>query len=140
MMMIRKPWGFPNLYRDLDQLFHASTGEERPQTMTPAVDVREEEEHFLLQADLPGVAKEEIEVKVEENTLILSGSRELDSEEERDGYHYRERRSGTFSRSFNLGDNVSPEGIEATYRDGVLTVTLPKKPEAKPRQIPVEVN
>ena len=140
MMMIRRPWGFPSLYRDLDQMLRASNVEERPLTLTPSVDIREEEDHFLLQADLPGVAKEEIEVKVEENTLILSGKRELAKEEERQGYHYSERRSGTFSRSFNLGDNVNPEGIEAAYRDGVLSVTLPKKPEAQPRQIPVAVN
>jgi HSP20 family protein len=141
-MMIRRPWGFPQMHRELNHL--CRTMDEQPEeqevTWSPSVDIREEEDHFLLMADLPGVNKDEIEVKVEDNTLLLSGKRDSVSEPEASGYRYNERRFGSFSRRFRLGEGVNPTGIEAAYKDGVLTVTLPKKPEAQPRQIPVAVN
>ena len=141
-MMIRRPWGFPQLHRELNHLYRTmdQQPEEQEVTWSPSVDICEEEDHFLLMADLPGVNKDEIEVKVEDNTLLLSGKRDSVSEEETKGYRYSERRFGSFSRRFRLGEGVNPTGIEAAYKDGVLTVTLPKKPEAQPRQIPVAVN
>ena len=140
MMMIRRPWGFPNLHRELNHLSRAVERFEPESAWSPSVDIREEEDHFLLLADLPGVNKEEIEVKVEENTLLLSGKREAGIEENAEGFRYSERRFGPFMRRFRMGEGVDPAGIEAAYKDGVLSVTLPNKPEVKPRQIPVAVN
>ncbi len=103
----------------------------------PAVDIEEDESRFTIQADLPGVREEDIEITVHEGTLVLSGKREHSKEEERDGSIYRERRVGTFCRQFRLGSHVAQDGIEASYNDGVLTVVLPKKQEVLPRQIPI---
>ena len=138
MFMIRRPYGYPSFYRDLDRAV-STTSEETP-SWTPSVDIREEEDHYLLMADLPGVDRENIEVKVEDDTLLLSGNREALGEESGEGYAYSERRFGSFARRFNLGKGVYAAGIEASYKDGVLTVTIPKKEEVKPRQIPVSTN
>ena len=138
MFMIRRPFGIPNFHRDLDRRMYADT--EAAPTWSPAVDIREEEDHYLLLADLPGMKKEEIEVKVEDDVLILSGSREESNEESTDSHRYSERRFGSFARRFNLGKGVNASGIQAAYKDGVLTVTIPKREETMPRQIPVSAN
>jgi len=104
---------------------------------SPAVDISEEEDHYLIRADLPGVAEKDIEVKVHDGVLLLTGKREDTREEKAAGSYYRERRHGSFCRQFRLGDVVDPEKIEASYKGGVLEVKLPKKEESKPRQIPV---
>ncbi len=126
--------------RDLDALFARRRSDAPPRSFAPAVDIEEREDAFLLQADLPGMAEDDIEVQVHEGVLVLSGRREHEEEEEREGYRHRERRHGSFSRSFRLGDRVDPDGIEAAYDNGVLSVRLPKREEDKPRLIPVSTN
>ena len=106
----------------------------------PAVDLVEKDDHFLLTADLPGVKQEDIELTVKDGVLSLSGKREELTEEERDGAIYRERRAGSFTRTVKLGDVVDAEAIEAKFEGGVLTVTLPKRPEVKPKEIAVKIN
>ena len=140
MFMIRRPFGFPQLHRELDRMYRTVETTETEPTWAPSVDIREEEDHYLLFADLPGVDKDEIEVKVEDDTLLLSGKRDEVLDEEAHGYHYSERRFGTFQRSFNLGKGINATGIEAGYKDGVLKVTIPKREEAKPRQIAISAN
>jgi HSP20 family protein len=125
--------------RDFDGLFR-EFGNGEGVAFAPSVDIREEEGQFVLQADLPGMEQEAIQVKVENETLILTGKREETSEQEQDGRHYRERRFGSFMRSFRLGSGVDAGAIEARYDKGVLTVTIPKKEQLKPRQIPVATN
>jgi HSP20 family protein len=127
--------GLGPFFRGFDRLF--DDGE--PRGYAPAVDITEEEDHFLIKADLPGVDEKDIEVKVHDGVLLLSGKRE-ETREEEEGYSYRERRSGSFCRQFRLGRNVDAEKIEAAYKKGVLEVKLPKKEEAKPRQIAVSSN
>jgi HSP20 family protein len=106
----------------------------------PAVDVFENAQHELvLKADLPGVKKEEIDLKVENNTLTIRGERKREAEVKEEGYHRVERTSGAFARSFTLPQTVSAEGIKAEFKDGVLTVTLPAREEAKPRQVQINV-
>ena len=106
----------------------------------PAVDVVENEHHELvLTAELPGVKKEDIELKVENNTLSIRGERKRAFETKEDGYHRVERAYGSFVRSFTLPQTVSTEGIKADFKDGVLTVTLPAREEAKPRQVTINV-
>ena len=107
----------------------------------PAVDVVENDQHALvLTAELPGVKKEDIELKVENTTLTIRGERKRAFEIKEDGYHRVERTYGTFARSFTLPQTVSADGIKADFKDGVLSVTLPAREEAKPRQVSISVN
>lgn len=107
----------------------------------PAVDIRADENRYTIEADLPGMTEDRIDVRVEDNLLVLSSVEEEKTGENDDadqnGYILRERRSGGFHRSFALPKDADATGIEAVYRNGVLTVTLPKKAEAKPRQIKI---
>jgi HSP20 family protein len=122
------------LQHDIDRLFHGSSagnGESRVTGFTPSVDVVEDEGKFELFADLPGVKQEDLDIQVEKDVLTIRGERKLD----RRG----ERVAGAFSRSFTLPKHVDVENIAASLKDGVLTLTLPKRPEAKPRQIKVSV-
>jgi HSP20 family protein len=123
--------------RELDCFFRAGGGNGEPNTFAPAVDIEETEQAVVLCADLPGVEEKDIEVTVHQGVLVLTGKREDHREETTESGFYRERRYGSFFRRFRLGDKVDPEGIVAAFKNGVLTVTLPKKEEAKPKQIPV---
>lgn len=105
----------------------------------PVVDVREEEDHFLIEAELPGVNPENVKVNVEDGVLTLSGQRATEKRDEKDGYLHLERRRGSFSRSFRVGKQVQVDQIVARYDNGVLILTLPKKAEVKPRKIEVQV-
>lgn len=105
----------------------------------PPVDIYEDAEGISISAELPGVEGKDVEVKVEDGTLTLSGQRRLDREEKRENYHRIERSYGTFLRSFSLPPNVDVERIRAENRNGVLTVFLPRREEAKPRKITVQV-
>jgi HSP20 family protein len=108
---------------------------------TPAVDVYETPQHELvLKAELPGVKKEDIDLKVENNTLTIRGERKRDAEVKQDAYHRIERTYGAFVRTFALPPTVSTDGIKAEFKDGVLAVVLPAREEAKPRQVQITVN
>ena len=108
-------------------------------TRTPAVDVREEENRYLMEVDLPGLTEKDIELKVEDNILTLSSKKEESKEEKKDGYLIRERRQAQFCRTFVLPRNVEREKIAAEFKNGMLNVEIPKKPEAQPRKIDVKV-
>ena len=142
MLTLWRPF---NPFSDLERLHRelARTGESHGfdgegVSFTPAVDIVEKEDKVLLTADLPGVHQDDIDVKVHDGVLVLSGKREQSHREEKDGYVYSERSYGSFLRQFRLGDNVDPERIDARFKDGVLTVEIPMKVEAAPRQIPVK--
>jgi HSP20 family protein len=107
-------------------------------TWAPAVDLREEEGGFVLQADMPGIKKEDIDVHVENNILTIQGERKFESETKKDTYHRIERAYGKFTRSFALPVRVHAEGIKATYKDGILEVSIPKAEESKPKKIAVQ--
>jgi HSP20 family protein len=115
----------------LDSVLGAGTPE-RVSGFSPAVDVVEDDQKFELYADLPGVAQADLDIQVEKDTLTIKGERKL----ARKG----ERSVGAFSRSFTLPKHVDVEKISASLKDGVLTLTLPKRPEAQPRQIKVAVS
>jgi HSP20 family protein len=106
---------------------------------SPAVDISETENELVLTADLPGLKKNEIQVKLENGTLTLSGERKFEKEDKSSGYHRIERSYGSFKRCFQLPDTVDANKVDATYQDGVLRVTLAKKEVAKPRTIDVAV-
>ena len=105
----------------------------------PAVDIYEQNGSLVLKAELAGVDPKDVDVRVENNVLTLHGERKLDSEVKRDNYHRVERSYGSFSRSFSLPSVVDTEKIKAEYKDGVLRLVLPKKEEAKPKQIEISV-
>jgi HSP20 family protein len=110
-------------------------------TWTPSVDIYESDNHSLvLKAELPDVAKEDIDLRVENNTLTISGTKKMDKEVKEQQYHRIERMYGSFSRTFTLPPTVDAGKIGAEFKNGVLTVTLPLREEAKPRQIQVAVN
>jgi HSP20 family protein len=105
----------------------------------PPVDIYETEENIIIKAELPDVDQKDIEVRIEDNTLLLKGERKHVSEVKKENYHRIERYFGSFQRSFSLPGNVQQEKVSATSDKGVLTITLPKKEESKPKQIKVEV-
>jgi HSP20 family protein len=106
---------------------------------TPAVDIYETENELVLKADLPDVEQKDIDVRVENQTLTIAGQRKFEKQENGKGYHRIERSYGDFVRSFAVPNAFNTEQIAAEFKNGVLTVTLPKKEAAKPRQIKIEV-
>lgn len=127
---------FAELSRVQDRFFGRPSAE-REYAFRPAVDIFEDADGIHVKADLAGVKPEDIKVQVENRVLTISGQRVLD-EQQRDGYHRVERFHGSFSRSFALTDEVSPDAIDAKHENGVLTVRLPKHPAAKRREIAVK--
>ena len=113
-----------------------------PQTnrpWAPSVDIYETGEELVLKADVPDVDLKDIDVRVENQTLTISGQRKFQQQESGKGYHRIERSYGNFVRSFAVPNSFDTEKIGASYKNGVLTVSLPKKEAAKPRQVKVEV-
>jgi HSP20 family protein len=113
-----------------------------PQTnrpWAPAVDIYETENELVLKADLPDVELKDIDVRVENQTLTIAGERKFEKNDSVKGYHRLERSYGRFTRSFAVPSSFDTENIAAGYKNGVLSVSLPKKEAAKPRQIKIEV-
>jgi HSP20 family protein len=104
------------------------------------VDIAENENELVVKADVPDVRFEDIQVNLENDTLTLKGQRKFEKASEKGGYHRIERSYGSFERSFTVPNTVDAEHVKADYKNGVLTVTLPKKESAKPRKINVEVS
>jgi len=107
---------------------------------SPAVDIFETEDAVTLKADLPDVKTEDIDIRVENGTMTLKGSRKFEKDENAKGYHRIERSYGEFVRSFAVPSSVETDKVEAQYKNGVLTITLPKKETAKPRQVKVAIH
>ncbi|RMG55892.1 MAG: Hsp20/alpha crystallin family protein [Acidobacteria bacterium] len=108
-------------------------------TMELAVDIYEEPDAILIEADLPGLTRDEVKVSVEDNVLTIEGERKLEHEDKKENYRRIERSYGLFSRSFTLPWSVDADKVEATFKDGVLRIRLPKREEARPKQIEVKV-
>lgn len=104
---------------------------------TPSVDIFENKDQIVLEAELPGMKREDFELTVENNVITLRGERRFEKRDESDNYHRVERSYGSFTRSFTLPQGVSAEGANAEYHNGVLRVTLPKREEAKSRRIEI---
>ena len=103
----------------------------------PSVDILEKEGNLVLRAEVPGMNEKDIDLKLEGNVLIFKGEKKLELEEDRSRYHRMESFYGSFTRSFALPDSVDRDHINAEYKNGILTVTIPQKPEVRPREIPV---
>lgn len=106
----------------------------------PKVDVSESENEFIIRAEVPGYKTEDIRVQVENGVLKLSAEHNEEKEEKKENYHLKERRYGSFNRSFKLPENVDGEKIEASAKDGVLTIRIPKVEASQPKQIEVKVH
>jgi HSP20 family protein len=122
----------------LNRMFSDFYGETFGRGWMPAVDIFENNEHeVVIKAELPDMKREDINVTFENGVLTLKGERRFEDEKRRDNYHRIERQYGSFSRSFTLPNTVDAGRISASYRDGVLTIVLPQRDEAKPKQITV---
>ncbi|GAB4339192.1 MAG: Hsp20/alpha crystallin family protein [Desulfobulbaceae bacterium] len=106
--------------------------------ISPSVDIFEEEGHLVLKAELPGIKKDDLNVTITENRITISGEKKQEEKVEKKDYHWVERTYGSFTRSFRLPDNVNSDAAEATFKDGVLEVRIPKTEEAKERKIDVK--
>lgn len=131
-----------NLHNLLDPYAREVEGEDNSNVVTshwrPAVDIKEEEDRFVIYADLPGVDPEDIEITMEQGVLTLKGERSEETTKEREGYKRVERVNGSFYRRFSLPDIADAERIEAKGKNGVLEITLPKQEKAKPKRITVK--
>jgi HSP20 family protein len=125
---------FEDFFNDFP--FSSSLAENRENWM-PSVDILEKDGNLILRAELPGMSEKQIELKLEGNTLTLKGERKMEKEDNKTNYHRVESFYGSFTRSFRLPDTVDADKISADYKNGVLTVTIPQKPEVRPREIPV---
>lgn len=132
------------LQNRMNSLFRDLSGNESNDVLTtanfvPAVDIYEDEHKVVLKLEVPGIKQEDLDVRVENNTLTVRGERKFEKEEKEENFHRLERRYGSFYRAFTLPNTVDTEHIDASCENGVLQLTLNKKAEAKPKQIKVNV-
>ena len=135
---------FVTLQDRMNRLFRDSFGEGREEGLTtttfaPPIDVYEDEHNLTLKVEVPGIDEEDIDVRIENNTLTVHGERKFEKEEKEENYRRVERQYGSFTRTFTLPTTVDPEKVQADYDKGVLKIQLAKKAEAKPKQIKVNV-
>lgn len=131
---------FPSGMRLFQDTVNRMLSETASRPWVPAVDIVETENEVILKADVPDVKLEDIDIRMENGTLTIRGERKLEKDDTQKGFRRIERPYGAFARYFELPDSVDPEKVNADYKNGVLTVTLPKKELAKPKSIRVQVN
>ena len=128
---------FNRLFNDV---FDRKAGESSLTAWAPAVDIYETEHELVVKADLLEVDPKDLDIRVENNILTIRGERKFEKKVNEDNYLRVERAYGSFARSFTLANTVNSDAIKADYQNGVLTLTIPKREEAKPKQIKVNVN
>jgi HSP20 family protein len=136
MALQHDPFGSLRLFEDAFTRLMSEPGAARP--WSPAVDILETENELVVKADLPEVRLEDIDVRVENQILTIKGERSLEGDSDR-RYHRRERSYGAFTRSCTVPNSIDTERVSADYKNGVLTVNLPKKEAAKPKQVKIAV-
>lgn len=135
-----------NLQKEMNRLFDFSFAR-RPRgdstllggQWSPAIDVYDSKDNILVKADLPGLTKDEIEVSIQDDNLIIKGEKKKDTEVKEENYYRTERFYGSFYRTVELPAQVEADKVDAKYEDGVLSLTLPKKEDAKPKKITIDV-
>jgi len=135
MSVVQDPFQSLRQFEDVVTRLMSEPRNARP--WSPPVDIFETENELVLKADLPDVKPEEVEVQVENQTLTIRGQRKFEQQFDKGGFHRIERSYGTFVRTFTLPSTVDTEKVQANYDNGVLTVALPKKEAAKPRQVKI---
>ena len=137
MTMSYEPWAFVSrLQRQLDRALSESDG--ATVSWIPHVDIREESDRFVVAADLPGVEGKDIEITAEKGVLTIKGERQSQKQASSDGFERVERATGTFLRRFTLPEVADPEAIQAKQVNGVLEVSIPKRPQEQPRRISIQ--
>jgi HSP20 family protein len=135
--------GIANLQEQINRLFDdvvfRGSDESSLTSWAPPVDIYETEHELVVKADLPEVDPKDLDIRVENNVLTIRGERKFEKKVDEDNYLRIERSFGSFTRSFSLASTVNPDAIKADYSNGVLTLTIPKREEAKPKQIKVNV-
>lgn len=121
----------------MDEFFNDAVATRRD-TFTPSIDISETEKQFVIDVDVPGVDKKDIELSIENNTLTISGERKFEKKEDNKQYHRVESHYGTFSRTFSLPDNVNTESIHASYNNGILSITVDKSEQQMKKQINIK--
>lgn len=141
-----QPWSLLHHWpRELGHVFSGSLATSEPAATdsaawAPAVDIQEENDRFVLRADVPGVAAKDIDVSTEDGTLTIRGKRATQDRLTDDGFEHVERVAGMFLRRFTLPESAQLEAIKAHYADGVLEIAIPKQPRVEPKHITVTVN
>lgn len=121
----------------MDEFFNDAVATRRD-TFTPSIDISETEKQFVIDVEVPGVDKKDIELSIENNTLTISGERKFEKKEDNKQYHRVESHYGTFSRTFSLPDNVNTESIHASYNNGILSITVDKSEQQMKKQINIK--
>lgn len=137
-----RPAAVATIFDEINDLFNSPYSRigRSSSGFNPDVDVYEEKEQYLVKAEVPGIDKSDIDVRIENDVLTIAGEKRLPAHESaKDRYAYYERSFGKFSRSFKLPEQVDSNSVEAHYRDGILEVTLKKRPEAAPKSIEIKV-
>lgn len=152
-MLVRRVWpmrptfdtslrDFDDIRRELLRTFDAFTGERSSSPMTsgvfPPINVTQDDDNYYVRAEIPGISTSDLSISALRNRLTLSGKREIAKESDRVSYHRKERPEGVFNRTLTLPTPIDAERIDARCADGILSLTLPKAEEAKPRQIVVK--
>ena len=131
-----------SLQTEMNRLFNAAFegpggGNGGARRWTPAMDLLETEDEFVLRADLPGLSESDVNIELEDNVLTVSGERKTEHEDKREGFYRMERSYGSFSRSLTLPKGIDPEAVTAGFEKGVLEVRVPKPEQRKPRKITI---
>ena len=137
---------FSTLQNEMNRLFNTVFDTPAPagnggalRRWLPAMDLVETEDHFVLRADLPGLAEDDVNIEVEDRVLTVSGERKAEHEMSKEGYHRVERAFGAFSRSLTLPEGIDPDAVGASFERGVLEVRIPKPEQRKPRKVSIGV-
>ena len=138
LLMTQKEELFNRLF---NETFPAAFGEQEPTTRTwaPPVDIYETDNALVLKADLPGIDPKDVDIRIENGVLYLKGERKFEKEEKKENYHRIERSYGAFTRSFALPNSINADHVKAEYKDGQLILTMPKREEAKPKAVKINV-
>lgn len=133
-----------SLQGEMNRLFNnffdaPAPGAASAQRWIPAMDLVEEEEHYVLRADLPGMGEGDVNIELDGDVLTISGERQEESRTEHEGYHRMERSKGSFSRSLTLPEGIDADAISASFDNGVLEVRIPKPEQRKPRRVAIDV-
>jgi HSP20 family protein len=124
-------------FRMFDTLFNTDMQGEETRAWVPPVDIQENADAYLFHAELPGLTKDDINITLENNVLRLNGERKFEKDAKKENYHRVERTYGNFTRTFTLPTQVDAENVQAAFENGILTITVPKAEQAKPRKIAI---
>jgi HSP20 family protein len=137
MALLMKPEPFS---QEVNRLFNTlfDAGDAPAQRWLPAMDLVEADDHFVLRADLPGLAEDDVSIEIQDNTLTISGERGAEHEQHERGWYRVERQFGRFSRSLTLPEGIDAESVSASFDKGVLEVRIPRPEERKPRRVQIK--